>query len=75
MFAVQLVAVSMACHATGDVTSIRLEPDNAADWRWATSREWEVLARRGKSSWDCSDVRHATRLASATWEAVVDDEG
>ena len=32
----RLLAVSMACRPTGDPDAIRLEPDGADAWRWAT---------------------------------------
>lgn len=69
----RLVAVSMACHADGEAGAIRLEPDNAVEWRWSTVSDWEGLADAGKTSWERAHVRSATRLASTIWEAI-DDE-
>jgi 8-oxo-dGTP diphosphatase len=65
----RLVAVSMACRAIGDTESIRLEPENAVDWRWAGTAEWEGLAAEGKTNWAPLDVARVTRLASTIWEA------
>ena len=65
----RLVAVSMACRATGDSDAVRLEAENAVDWRWAGAAEWERLAAEGKSSWEPVDVTRVTRLASTMWEA------
>ncbi len=64
----RLLAVSMACRPTGDPETIRLEPDGAEDWRWATREEWVTLAQAGKSSWDPRDVEKATRAVAALWE-------
>jgi ADP-ribose pyrophosphatase YjhB (NUDIX family) len=65
----RLVAVSMACRAIGDTEAIRLEPENAVDWRWAGTAEWEGLAAGGRTSWASLDVARVTRLASTIWEA------
>jgi 8-oxo-dGTP diphosphatase len=64
----RLVAVSMACRPTGDTAAIRLEPENAVDWRWAGTAEWQSLVAEGKTSWASLDVARVTRLASTTWE-------
>jgi 8-oxo-dGTP pyrophosphatase MutT (NUDIX family) len=65
----RLLAVSMACRPAGDPDAIRLDPDDAEGWRWATLAEWEALAERGLSSWDPKDVRKATKAVVAVWEA------
>lgn len=65
----RLVAISMACRATGDSDVVRLEPENAVDCRWAGAAEWERLAAEGNSSWEPVDVARVTRLASTMWEA------
>jgi 8-oxo-dGTP pyrophosphatase MutT (NUDIX family) len=66
----RLLAVSMACRAPGDPDRIRLEPEGAAGWQWATGQEWESLAAGGRSSWDAGDVKKATGSAAALWEAI-----
>jgi 8-oxo-dGTP diphosphatase len=69
----RLLAVSMACRPVRgpsiDPDAIRLEPDGAEGWRWATGQEWETLAADGLSSWDQADVKKATRAVAAVWEA------
>ena len=65
----RLLAVSMACRPVGDADTIRLEPDGAEEWRWATGKEWEDLAAARLSSWDPKDVKKATRAVAAVWEA------
>jgi NADH pyrophosphatase NudC (nudix superfamily) len=65
----RLLAVSMACRPAGDPDAIRLEPGGAADWRWATRKEWEELAAVGLSSWGPTDVKKVTRTVAALWEA------
>jgi 8-oxo-dGTP pyrophosphatase MutT (NUDIX family) len=64
----RLVAISMACRTRGDFFPVRLEPENAVDWRWETAEEWGRLAAEGHSTWEPLDVSRATRLAAATWE-------
>ena len=64
----RLLAVSMACRPAGDPDAIRLEPEGAEGWRWATGREWEDLAAVRLSSWDPKDVKKATRAVAAVWE-------
>jgi 8-oxo-dGTP pyrophosphatase MutT (NUDIX family) len=66
----RLLAVSMACRPSGDPDRIRLEPEGAAGWQWVAGQEWESLAAGGRSSWDASDVKKATRSAAALWEAI-----
>jgi 8-oxo-dGTP diphosphatase len=65
----RLLAVSMACRPVGDPEAVRLEGDETAEWRWVGTREWEELAVADVSSWDPGDVRKATRMAEALWEA------
>jgi 8-oxo-dGTP pyrophosphatase MutT (NUDIX family) len=66
----RLLAVSMACRATGDPDAIRLEAEEDHDaWRWATGAEWEALAKSRQSSWDLMDVKKATKAVAAVWEA------
>jgi 8-oxo-dGTP pyrophosphatase MutT (NUDIX family) len=65
----RLLAVSMACRPSGNPDAVRLEPDGAEGWRWATGQEWEDLAAARLSSWDPKDVKKATRAAAAVWEA------
>lgn len=59
----RLLAVSMACRPRGSLDDLRLEPGGAAAWRWSTAREWEELARAGRSSWSPQDVSRATSTA------------
>jgi 8-oxo-dGTP pyrophosphatase MutT (NUDIX family) len=68
----RLLAVSMACRPLGDPDEVRLEGDDVAGWRWASTPDWEELAATGASSWGPSDVKRATCMAAALWEA---DEG
>lgn len=65
----RLLAVSMACRPLGDPDTISLEADGTAGWTWATAREWEQLAVAGLSSWDPADVKKATSMVGALWEA------
>jgi 8-oxo-dGTP pyrophosphatase MutT (NUDIX family) len=65
----RLLAVSMACRPACDPDAIRLEPSGAADWRWATGKEWEELAASGLSSWGPMDVKKVTRTVTALMEA------
>jgi 8-oxo-dGTP pyrophosphatase MutT (NUDIX family) len=65
----RLLAVSMACRLAGDPDAIRLEPEAAEEWRWATVKEWQDLAAARLSSWDPKDVKKATRAVAAVWEA------
>ena len=65
----RLVAVSMSCRAIGVTDVIRLEPENAVDWRWTGTAEWEGLVAEGKTSWTSLDIARVTRLASTIWEA------
>jgi 8-oxo-dGTP pyrophosphatase MutT (NUDIX family) len=65
----RLLAVSMACRATGDRDAIRLELEDHDAWRWATGAQWEALAESGQSSWDLMDVKKATKAVAAVWEA------
>jgi 8-oxo-dGTP pyrophosphatase MutT (NUDIX family) len=65
----RLLAVSIACRPLSAPDAVRLEEGGAADWRWATGMEWERLAGEGRSSWDPADVRKATRMVAAIWEA------
>ena len=65
----RLVAVSMACRAPHGTEAIRMEPENAVDWRWAGTAEWGGLAADGMTSWASLDVARVTRLASTIWEA------
>jgi hypothetical protein len=58
----------MACRARGEFYPVRLESENAVDWRWATAEEWGRLAAEGKSSWEPLDVARGTRLAATIWE-------
>jgi 8-oxo-dGTP pyrophosphatase MutT (NUDIX family) len=65
----RLLAVSMACRATGDPDAVRLELGEDHDaWRWATDAEWEALAESRQSSWGLMDVRKATKAVAAVWE-------
>ena len=64
----RLLAVSMACRATGDADQLRLDPEAASDWRWVSAGEWESMADLGRSSWSVLDVRRATRMARALWQ-------
>jgi 8-oxo-dGTP pyrophosphatase MutT (NUDIX family) len=65
----RLLAVSMACRPSGDPDAIRLEPDGAEEWRWATGAEWLSLAESGLSSWAPQDIKKATGAVAALWEA------
>lgn len=65
----RLLAVSMACRATGNPDAICLELDDHDAWRWATGAEWEALAESRLSSWDPLDVKKATKAVAAVWEA------
>jgi 8-oxo-dGTP diphosphatase len=64
----RLLAVSVACRPLGDAETIRLEPDGAEGWRWATGEEWQELAGAGRSSWDLKDVSKVIRTVAAVWE-------
>jgi 8-oxo-dGTP pyrophosphatase MutT (NUDIX family) len=64
----RLIAVSMACRVRGEFYPVRLEPENAVDWRWVTAEEWGRLAAEAKSSWEPLDVARGTRLAVTIWE-------
>ena len=61
--------MSMSCRAIGVTDVIRLEPENAVDWRWTETAEWEGLVAEGKTSWTSLDIARVTRLASTIWEA------
>jgi ADP-ribose pyrophosphatase YjhB (NUDIX family) len=63
----RLLAVSMACRATSDPDDVRLEPDAAVGWRWASTAEWEALAIAGESSWDPRDLRRVTEMVTLIW--------
>jgi 8-oxo-dGTP pyrophosphatase MutT (NUDIX family) len=65
----RVLAVSMACRPSSDPDTIRLEPDGAVGWRWATTEEWQQLAAAGLSSWDPADVKKAARTVAALQEA------
>jgi 8-oxo-dGTP pyrophosphatase MutT (NUDIX family) len=65
----RLLAVSMACRPGGDPDAVRLEPDGAEGWCWATREEWEDLAAARLTSWDLRDIKKATRAVAAVWEA------
>jgi 8-oxo-dGTP pyrophosphatase MutT (NUDIX family) len=65
----RLLAVSMACQPIGDSDRLTLEPEEAREWRWVSAGDWERLAADGRSSWDPEDVKRATRMATALWEA------
>jgi len=65
----RLLAVSMACRPSSDPDAVRLEPGGAAGWRWVSAQEWEQLAAEGLSSWDPADVKKATGMVAALWEA------
>lgn len=64
----RVLVVNMACRAVGDLDHVRLEPDGATEWRWASAREWEELAATGRSSFRTLDVRRVTRMATVLWE-------
>ena len=64
----RVLVVNMACRAVGDLDHVRLEPDGATEWRWASAREWEELAAAGRSSFRTQDVRRVTRMATILWE-------
>jgi 8-oxo-dGTP diphosphatase len=64
----RLLAVSMACRATGDADRLRLDPEAASDWRWVSTDEWENMADLGMSSWSMEDVKRATRMARVLWQ-------
>jgi 8-oxo-dGTP pyrophosphatase MutT (NUDIX family) len=59
----RLIAVTMACRVVRWPADVLLEED-LLGWRWATTYEWEELARRGQSWWSVADVRRVTRLAT-----------
>lgn len=65
----RLLAVSMACRPVSHPDHLHLDPEAASDWRWVSAEEWERLAGLGTSSWSARDVRRATRMARALWEA------
>ncbi|MCL5736079.1 MAG: NUDIX hydrolase [Actinobacteria bacterium] len=62
------IAISMACRVEGDPDAIRLEQDQAVEWRWFDTPGWKRLAGEGMSSWAPDDVSKVTSLASALWE-------
>lgn len=68
----RLLAVSMACRLLSDPDAVRLEPEGAIGWRWASEEEWEELAAVGRSSWSARDVRRVAAMVAALWE--VDDD-
>ncbi len=67
----RLLAVSLACRPARSGEAVRLEPDGATAWRWATVAEWEGLASHGESSWAPVDVVNATRTAAVLLELDV----
>lgn len=57
------VGVHMACRTADAVPAVRLEPAEAADYRWVTAEDWVEMAHAGLTPWDAGDVARVTTLA------------
>lgn len=62
------VGVHMACRTSDAVPSVRLDPTEAIDHRWASTEEWVAMAHAGLTPWDACDVLRVTTLAAALLE-------